>query len=156
MLDEAAGWGDLTVGLRPTACWTKGGVCQSSCLHWCSEIGEGIERRVASSPSPQHLLSTWAYEHLEMSILRLGMLLGLTPPNGRLGVFIASPTLLVVGQKAVALCRRAHQTVRCTLDKHSSLSDALPCQSFLEVCSSRPLDPIVAKLVRCTPDSLVL
>ena len=57
MLDETAGWGDLAIGLRPSACWTKGGVCQSSCLRWCSEIGEGIERRVASSPSPQHLLS---------------------------------------------------------------------------------------------------
>jgi hypothetical protein len=55
--DEAAWWGDLVVGLRPTACWTKGGDCPSSCLRWCSEIGEGIERRVASSPSPQHLPS---------------------------------------------------------------------------------------------------
>jgi hypothetical protein len=53
VLDEATGQGDLTIGLHPSACWTKGGVCQSSCLHWCSEIGEGIERRVASSPSPQ-------------------------------------------------------------------------------------------------------
>jgi hypothetical protein len=26
-------------------------------LRWCSETGEGIERRVASSPSPQHLPS---------------------------------------------------------------------------------------------------
>jgi hypothetical protein len=26
-------------------------------LRWCSEVGEGIERRVASSPSPQHLPS---------------------------------------------------------------------------------------------------
>jgi hypothetical protein len=25
----------------------------SSCLRWCSEVGEGIERRVASAPSPQ-------------------------------------------------------------------------------------------------------
>jgi hypothetical protein len=57
VLDEAAGWGGLVVGLRPKVCWTKGGDCQSSCLRWCSEIGEGIERRVASSPSPQHLAS---------------------------------------------------------------------------------------------------
>jgi hypothetical protein len=49
VLDEAAGWGDLVVGLRPAACWTKGGDCPSSCLRWCSEIGEGIERRVALS-----------------------------------------------------------------------------------------------------------
>jgi hypothetical protein len=54
MLDESAGWDDLVVGLRPAACWTKGGDCQSFHLRWCSEIGEGIERRVASSPSPQH------------------------------------------------------------------------------------------------------
>jgi hypothetical protein len=51
------GWGDLVVGLRPAACWTKGGDCQSSRLCRCHEIGEGIERRVASSPSPQHLPS---------------------------------------------------------------------------------------------------
>jgi hypothetical protein len=57
VLDEGAGWCDLVVGLRPAACWTKGGDCQSFCLRWCSEIGEGIERRVASSPLPQHLSS---------------------------------------------------------------------------------------------------
>jgi hypothetical protein len=36
---------------------TKGRVCQPSCLRWCSEAGEGIERRVASSPSTQLLSS---------------------------------------------------------------------------------------------------
>jgi hypothetical protein len=49
------------------------------------------------------LLSTWVYEHLEMSILCLGMLFGL--PHLEMagwGVFIASPTLLVVGKKALA------------------------------------------------------
>jgi hypothetical protein len=30
VLGDAAGWGDLTIGLRPSACRTKGGVCQSS------------------------------------------------------------------------------------------------------------------------------
>jgi hypothetical protein len=55
MLDEAAGWDDLVIGLRPATRGRKGKVCQSSCLRWCSEAGEGIERRVASSPSPQHL-----------------------------------------------------------------------------------------------------
>jgi hypothetical protein len=54
VLDEGAGWGDLVVGLRLAACWTKGGDWQLFCLRWCSEVGEGIERRVASSPSPQH------------------------------------------------------------------------------------------------------
>jgi hypothetical protein len=79
-----------------------------------------------------------------------------TPWNGRLGVFIASPTLLAVGQKATAFCRRAQRTVRCTPDKHYSLSGALPRQPTIEVCSSRPLDPTVTQTVRCTPDSLVL
>jgi hypothetical protein len=55
VLVEIAGWGDLVIGLRPATHGTKGGVCQSSCLRWCSETGEGIERRVASSP--QHLPS---------------------------------------------------------------------------------------------------
>jgi hypothetical protein len=62
-----------------------------------------------------------------------------TPPNGRLGYFLASPTLLAVGQKATAFCWRAHRTVRCTPDKHCSLSGALSCQPTVEVCSSRPL-----------------
>jgi hypothetical protein len=35
--------------------WDEGLICPLSCLRWCSEDGEGIERRVASSPSPQHL-----------------------------------------------------------------------------------------------------
>jgi hypothetical protein len=54
MLDKAAGWDDLVIGLRPATRGTKGKVCQSSYLRWCSETGEGIERRVASSPSAQH------------------------------------------------------------------------------------------------------
>jgi hypothetical protein len=57
VLDEDEGRGDLIVGLRLAACWTKGGNCRSFRLRLCSEIGEGIERRVASSPSPQHLPS---------------------------------------------------------------------------------------------------
>jgi hypothetical protein len=57
VLDEDAGRGDLVVGLRLAACWTKGRNCQSLRLRWCSEIGEGIERRVVSSPLPQHLPS---------------------------------------------------------------------------------------------------
>jgi hypothetical protein len=55
MLDKVAGWDDFTVGLRLPMRGTKGRVCQSSCLRCCSESGEGIERRVASSPSPQHV-----------------------------------------------------------------------------------------------------
>jgi hypothetical protein len=50
-------WSDLVVGLRLAACWTKGGNCRPLSLRWFGEIGEGIERRVASSPSPQHLPS---------------------------------------------------------------------------------------------------
>jgi hypothetical protein len=57
MLDEVAGWDDFAVGLRLPMHGTKGRVCQSSCLRCCSESGEGIERRVASSPSLQHLPS---------------------------------------------------------------------------------------------------
>jgi hypothetical protein len=45
------------MGLHPATRGTKGQVSQSSCLRWCSESSEGIERRVASSPSPQHLPS---------------------------------------------------------------------------------------------------
>jgi hypothetical protein len=55
MLDEVAGWDDLVIGLRPATRGTKGKVCQSSYLRWCSETGEGNERRVASPPSPQHM-----------------------------------------------------------------------------------------------------
>jgi hypothetical protein len=57
VLDEDARRSDLVVGLRLAACWTKGGNCRPLCLHWFGEIGEGIERRVASSPSPQYLTS---------------------------------------------------------------------------------------------------
>jgi hypothetical protein len=44
---------------RPSSgdAWDEGLVYPLSCLRWCSEDGEGIERRVASSPSPQHLPS---------------------------------------------------------------------------------------------------
>jgi hypothetical protein len=56
-LDEAARWSDLVVGLRIAAYWTKGGNCRPFSLRWFGEVGEGIERRVASSPSPQHLPS---------------------------------------------------------------------------------------------------
>jgi hypothetical protein len=52
------GWDDLVIGLRPATRGTKGKVCQSSCLRWCSEAGEGIERKVASSPSPQQDVKT--------------------------------------------------------------------------------------------------
>jgi hypothetical protein len=54
-LDEATRRSDLVVGLRLVACWTRGRNRQSLCLRWCGEIGEGIERRVASSPSPQQI-----------------------------------------------------------------------------------------------------
>jgi hypothetical protein len=56
MLDEATRRSDLVVGLRLAACWMKGGNCRPLSLHWFGEIGEGIERRVASSPSPQQLV----------------------------------------------------------------------------------------------------
>jgi hypothetical protein len=31
-----------------------GGPHRSFCFRWCSEVDEGLERRVVSSPSPQH------------------------------------------------------------------------------------------------------
>jgi hypothetical protein len=71
MLDEGIGWGDLIVGLRPAACRTKGVNCRSLCFRCCSEISEGIERRIASSPSPQHLPSEGPVQlsHLEPKTL---------------------------------------------------------------------------------------
>jgi hypothetical protein len=44
---------------RPSSCSVldEGWRLQSFRLRWCSEIGEGTERRVTSSPSPQHLPS---------------------------------------------------------------------------------------------------
>jgi hypothetical protein len=47
-----------------------------------------------------------------------------TPWNGRLGVFIGSPTLLAVGHKAAAFYRWAHRTVQCAPNIHCSLSGA--------------------------------
>jgi hypothetical protein len=47
----------VSVGAAKLAKVSSEGVCRSSSLRWCSETGEGIERRVASSPSPQHLPS---------------------------------------------------------------------------------------------------
>jgi hypothetical protein len=92
-----------------------------------------------------------------MSKLCLGMLLGIpTLPNGRLGVFIAFPHNYSHWTEAVAFCRRAHRTVRCTLDMHCSLSGALPRQPTIGVCSSRPLDLTVTRTVRCRSDSPVL
>jgi hypothetical protein len=44
----------------------EGWVCPSSCFHWCSEDDEGVERRVASSPSPQQSLILW---HLNSSLI---------------------------------------------------------------------------------------
>jgi hypothetical protein len=51
------GWDDFALGLRLPVRGTKGRVRQSSCLRCCSESSKGIERRVASPPSPQHLPS---------------------------------------------------------------------------------------------------
>jgi hypothetical protein len=46
-----------------------------------------------------------------------------TPPNGRLGVFIASPTLLAVGHKGAAFCRRAHRTYTVHCLVHATLAN---------------------------------
>jgi hypothetical protein len=62
-------WAEFHVGLRvgrgreterprrrPSSCSVldEGWKLPVASLRWCGEIGEGIERRVASSPSPQH------------------------------------------------------------------------------------------------------
>jgi hypothetical protein len=69
MLDEVAGWDDFAVGLRLPMRGTKGRVCQSSCLRCCSESGEGIERRVASSPSLQQVHQAIQRDHPVNTIL---------------------------------------------------------------------------------------
>jgi hypothetical protein len=58
------------------------------------------------------LLSTWVYEHMEMSILCLGMLLGL-PHLGTAGWggIYRPKTKLAIGEKL--LLSAAHRTVQC-------------------------------------------
>jgi hypothetical protein len=56
-------------------------------------------------------------------------------------VFIALTTIIVVGQKATAFCRWAHQTVRCAPDMALFIVRCLPRYPTVGVCSSRPLDP---------------
>ena len=53
MLDEVARWDDLVTGLRPMTCGTKGEPACCLVSARSDDYGEGIERRVASSPSPQ-------------------------------------------------------------------------------------------------------
>jgi hypothetical protein len=57
MLDEVSRQDDLVTGLRPMTRGTKGK--SASCLVsvGAARRSEGIERRVASLPSPQHLPS---------------------------------------------------------------------------------------------------
>jgi hypothetical protein len=85
-----------------------------------------------------------------MSILCLGMLLGL--PHLQMpgwGVFIASP------HTSSRLTERSSFLSTGAPDKHCSLSGAQPRQPTIEVCSSRSLDPFVARVfcahwtVRC-------
>jgi hypothetical protein len=71
------------------------------------------------------------------------------PLNGRLGVFIASPTIVDVGQKQqLSVNERTGQsgahrtsTVHCPVP--------WPRQPAVGVCSSRLLDPTVTQTVRC-------
>jgi hypothetical protein len=64
----------------------------------------------------------------------------LTPPNGWLEVFIASPHNCRRWIEAASFCRRAHRT--STVHRLAPW----PRQSTVGVCSSRPLDPTVARL----------
>jgi hypothetical protein len=57
MLDEVARWDDLVTGLRPMTYGTKGEPVRCLVSVGPTIAGEGIERRVASLPSPQHLPS---------------------------------------------------------------------------------------------------
>jgi hypothetical protein len=57
------------------------------------------------------------------------------------GVFIASPTLLVIRQKAATFCRRAHRTVWYASDTALFTVRCLTRQPTVGVSSSRPLDP---------------
>jgi hypothetical protein len=68
------------------------------------------------------------------------------------GVFVTSTIILAVGQKADC------SVVGCTGQSGAKriCSMPWPCQPIVEVCSSQPLDLIVALTVWCTPDSLVL
>jgi hypothetical protein len=54
MLDEAARWDGLVIGLCSMTYETEGCPCPLSCLRWTNDRDEGLERRVASAPSPQH------------------------------------------------------------------------------------------------------
>jgi hypothetical protein len=79
-----------------------------------------------------------------------------TPRNDRLGGIYILPHNSSHWTEATTFCRRAHRTVRahqaCTV--HCPVP--CPCQPTIGVCSSRPLDPTVIQIVRCTLDSLVL
>jgi hypothetical protein len=79
-----------------------------------------------------------------------------TPPNGRLGVFIASPTIIAVGQKQQLFVdgRTRQFGAHRTSTVHCPVS--WPRQPTVRVYSSRPLDPTVTQTVGCTPDSPVL
>jgi hypothetical protein len=55
MLDEAARWDDLVTGLRPAARETKGKSASRLVSIGAARLAKALERRVASSPSPQHL-----------------------------------------------------------------------------------------------------
>jgi hypothetical protein len=53
-LNEAAPREDFAAGLRPSAEWSEGCPCPL-CLRQIIHCGGGLERRVASLPSPQQL-----------------------------------------------------------------------------------------------------
>jgi hypothetical protein len=73
-----------------------------------------------------------------------------------MGVFIASPTIIAIGQKQQLSVdgRTGLSGARQTCTVHCPV--LWPRQPTLRVCSNRPLDPIVTQTVRCTPDSPVL
>jgi hypothetical protein len=92
-------------------------------LQWLTQEPRGLTKLSTSqSTYANHrviLLSTWVYEHLEMSTICLGMLLGSHTLKWPVGVvFIGPNTKLVVGEKlllsaAHRTVRWGHRTVRC-------------------------------------------
>jgi hypothetical protein len=76
-------------------------------------------------------------------------------------VFITPTTIITVGEKGAAFCRRVHQTVRCTPYTTLFIVRCLPRHSTVGMCSSHSLDPpapVAHRTVRCdlTPDRLWL
>ena len=130
VLDETAGWGVLARSLRSSAHWTKGGVCQSSFsvgaailakassegvsrssfLRWCSETSEGIERRVASLPSPQ--------QQGFQSTLTISFTLRRHSTTLSIGITLHSYLLVPMGEKILGLSKSSFLAINAKGEKN--------------------------------------